>query len=174
MTSPRDDDWELLARARRDPSALGELFRRHRDAVYRFAYARIGNVDDANEITQEVFLRLASYRRPIFRRARFTTWLYRVTRNLAVDEWRRRGRRGEVSLEAVELPVSSSAEAYTDLGRVLALLDGLPPRQREAFQLRILEQWSLGETAAAMGISGGSVKTHLHRALSTIRKQLEE
>ncbi len=175
MTSPRDDDWALLARVRRDPAALGELFQRHRDAVFRFAYARTRHIEDANEITQEVFLRLAGYRRPVFRRARFTTWLYRVTVNLAVDEWRRRNRASEVPLhEYAESSAPSSAEAHTDLERVLGVMETLSERQREAFELRILEQWSLKETAAAMGISSGSVKTHLYRALSAIRKQLEE
>ena len=92
VTSPPDDDWSLLARARKDPAALAELFRRHRDSAWRFALARCGDPDLASDITQELFLRLAEYRRPVFRRAKFTTWLYRVTANLAVDEWRRQAR----------------------------------------------------------------------------------
>ena len=149
MTSRQDDDWQLLARVRGDPEALAELFRRHRDTVFRIAFARTRNSEDANEITQEVFLRLAGYRRPVFRRARFTTWLYRVTANLVADEWRRRGRRQEISLEAVvETGSESNAEFSADLARVLSVLGDLPRRQREAFELRILEQWSLGDDAA--------------------------
>lgn len=172
MASLQDDDWQLLARARRDPAALGELFRRYRDTVFRFAMARTGDSDLANDITQELFLRLARHRRPVFRRAKFSTWLYRVTANIATDQWRRQAARPAAPLEE---PVGAGGlEASIDLDRVLAVLDSLPARQREVFHLRILEQWSVEETATALGINIGSVKTHLHRALGAVRTQLEE
>lgn len=172
MTSPQDDDWQLLARARKDPAALGELFRRHRDSVFRFAMARTGDSDLSNDIVQELFLRLARYRRPVFRRAKFSTWLYRVTANIATDQWRRQTSQSAASIEDGGTP--GGLEASTDLDRVLAVMDSLPARQREVFHLRILEQWSVEETATALGINIGSVKTHLHRALGAVRKQLEE
>lgn len=174
MSSPPADDWDLLASVRRDPTALDTLFRRHRDTVFRFAYARLQNEDDANDLTQEVFLRLGSYRRPVFRRARFSTWLYRVTANLAADEWRRRQRVTTVAGNDEEAEAPANPAAAKDLDRVLALLPELPERQRETLVLRILEGWSVAETAAAMGISNGSVKTHLHRALESVRRQLED
>ncbi len=174
MTRRQDDDWSLLARARRDPEALGELFARHRDSVFRFALARCGDEDTANDITQELFLRLASYRRPVFRKARFTTWLYRVTANLAVDEWRRQARHRAEPADEQVIAVKSEAETHTDLDRVMRAMGDLPERQRQAFHLRMLEQWSTEDTAAAMGVSTGSVKTHLARALVAVRTQLEE
>lgn len=172
MTSPQDDDWQLLARARKDPQALADLFFRHRDTVFRFAMARCGDEDQANDITQELFLRLASYRRPVFRRARFSTWLYRVTANIATDQWRRREPRAAGPAE--EPGADAGSEAQADLDRVLATMDDLPERQRDVFHLRILEQWTVEETATALGISTGSVKTHLHRALGAVRAKLED
>lgn len=172
--TPPVDDWTLLAVAGEERSALETLFRRHRDLVFRIAYARLRDVDAANDLTQEVFLRLARHRRPVFRGGRFTTWLYRVTANLAADEWRRR-RRQPVACEG-SLPDEgreSMAAEQVDLARVLAILARLPRRQREAFELRILEAWSVAEAAAAMGVTEGSVKTHLHRALNTVRRELE-
>ena len=174
VTSLPDDDWSLLARARKDPAALGELFRRHRDSAYRFALARCGDPDLASDITQELFLRLAEYRRPVFRRAKFTTWLYRVTANLAVDEWRRQARGAAGEFDDTMNPVDSGAEQQADLARVMAVMSRLPERQRQAFHLRMLEQWSTEDTAAAMGITTGSVKTHLQRALQAVRTHLEE
>ena len=174
MTSPPDDDWSLLSRARRDRSALAELFRRHRDSVWRFALARCGDPELASDITQELFLRLADYRRPVFRKAKFTTWLYRVTANLAVDEWRRQARTEAGELDDAMSPVESGAEQQADLARVMAVMGTLPERQRQTFHLRMLEQWSTEDTAAAMGITTGSVKTHLQRALQAVRTQLEE
>ena len=175
MSSPPDDDWSLFARVRREPGALDQLFRRHRDLVFRVAYARCGNESDANDITQEVFLQLANHRRPILRRARFTTWLYRVAANTATDAWRRRQRRAETGLDHfLEPSAPGDAEARQELEQVLNLVATLPERQKQVFELRILEQWSLEETAAALGVSSGSVKTHLHRALGAVRKQLED
>jgi RNA polymerase sigma-70 factor (ECF subfamily) len=172
VNSPQDDDWQLLTRTRKDPEALAELFRRHRDTIFRFAMARTGDEELANDITQELFLRLASYRRPVFRRARFSTWLYRVTANIATDEWRRRSQRQWEPLQ--EHAVPDNNEARADLDRVLAIMAELPARQREVFHLRILEQWPVEDTAATLGITIGSVKTHLHRALGAVRAQLEE
>jgi RNA polymerase sigma-70 factor (ECF subfamily) len=172
VNSPQDDDWQLLSRSRRDPVALAELFHRHRDTVFRFAMARTGDEDLANDITQELFLRLAGYRRPVFRRARFSTWLYRVTANIATDEWRRKNRAHGEPLQEQAAP--GTEEASADLDRVLDAMGQLPQRQREVFHLRILEQWSEEDTAATLGITIGSVKTHLHRALGAIRTQLKE
>lgn len=172
--TPPVDDWTLLAVAGEERSALEMLFRRHRDTVFRFAYARLRDVESANDLTQEVFLRLARYRRPVFRGGRFTTWLYRVTANLAADEWRRRRREplvGEPSLP--DEGREAMAAERVDCARVLAMLALLPRRQREAFELRILEEWSVAEAAAAMGVTEGSVKTHLHRALNAVRRELE-
>jgi RNA polymerase sigma-70 factor (ECF subfamily) len=174
VTNRPDDDWSLLERARREPAALAELFRRHRDAVFRHALVRTGDTDAANDITQELFLRLAQYRRPVFRRARFSTWLYRVTANLAADAWRRVRRETRYEGTAPEITVCGNAEHEADLARVLKVMATLPDRQRQAFELRILEQWSTEETAAAMQISSGAVKTHLHRALTAVRTQLED
>ncbi len=174
MTGRPDDDWSLLARAGRDPQALETLFYRHRDTVFRQALARCGSRDLADDITQEVFLRLAGYRRPVFRRARFSTWLYRVTGNVAIDLWRK-GKRTSTSGDALpEQAVADTSEQRLELERALSVMAALPERQRQAFELRILEQWSTEETAAAMQISKGAVKTHLHRALTAVRKQLEE
>ncbi len=172
MISPQDDDWQLLSRSRQDPEALAELFRRHRDTVFRFAMARTGDEELANDITQELFLRLATYRRPVFRKARFSTWLYRVTANIATDQWRRS--KPQLAEPLQEPAAPGAEEAGADLDRVLAVMGELPRRQREVFHLRILEQWPEEDTAAALGINKGSVKTHLHRALGAIRTQLEE
>ncbi len=172
MATETADDWTLLGRASREPAALATLFERHRDTVFRFAYGRLRDEDAANEATQEVFLRLAKLGRPMLRRAKFTTWLYQVTRNVAVDEIRRRARESGEPLLA-EPRVEESATANAELNVVLRILETLPDRQREVFALRMLEGWSVGDTARAMGVSEGSVKTHLHRALNAVRQKLE-
>lgn len=168
------DDWSLLLEV--DPAiGIERLFDRHRDYVYRLARGVLGgDASLADDVTQEVFLRL-SRRRPHWRpRARFTTWLYRVTLNVARELGRRAARERPAADRvepAPELQGSGTAQdaALLDVYRALARL---PERQRTAVVLRHLEGFDTRETARVMGCREGSVKTHLHRALARLRELL--
>ena len=163
------EDWSLLTRSRREPEALAELFRRHRDFVYRVSYASLRNADQAEETTQDVFYRLARQRRPLIRRARFTTWLYRVTRNCVTDQLRKSNHQADHPV--AEPSQQDTSGASCDLDAVLAAMAGLPERQRQVVLLRIFEGHSVAETAALLGVGEGSVKTHLHRGLHALRNR---
>ena len=161
------DDWRLLLDG--DSTAgVGVLFERHKDYVYRLAWGFLGDRSLADDVTQEVFLRLAK-KRPHWRpRARFTTWLYRVTLNVSRELGRRARRRPPPS----EDPPTTAAPPDPALADLQRALGRLPDRQREAVVLRHLEGFSTRETAQVMGCREGSVKTHLHRALATLRDLL--
>lgn len=165
------DDWSLLS-SRAGAAGLEILFERYRDHVFRLSVGFLGGSGLADDAVQEVFLRLANARRPWFAaRAKLGTWLYRTTRNVC-RELRRRHRR-EVSLEVVpERPSAAGADSADLLTDLLAALDTLPERQREAVVLRHLEGATTREAAAAMGCREGSVKTHLHRGLAALRLAL--
>ncbi|MEM9533372.1 MAG: RNA polymerase sigma factor [Pseudomonadota bacterium] len=173
MTSA-PDDWELANRA--DPQAMDLLFRRHRDYVYRILWMALGRTSVAEDLAQEVFLRIANRqrpgRRPLFRGAAFRTWLYRVAVNLARDHQRRASR--ERPLEAETGSVTGPCDPrdvseQPDLKQLREALQQLPTRQREVILLRELEGFSTAETASALGISAGSVKTHRHRAMQQLK-----
>ncbi len=172
MTVNADDDWDLASRA--DSEAMDVLFRRHRDFVFRVLLSQTGSHATAEDLTQEVFLRVATRRKPFFKAAKFTTFLFRIAANLARDQ-RRRLRR-EVMLEdhhqeAPSLTQEPTAgEDATLLRTLAAALARLPERQRDVIIYRELEGLSNDETAQALGISGGSVKTHRSRALKQLRK----
>ncbi|MEM8934681.1 MAG: RNA polymerase sigma factor [Acidobacteriota bacterium] len=171
MTSTVDadslDDWRLLLDGDA-PDRIGLLFERHRDYVYRLAWGFVSDPSLAEDVTQEVFLRLAR-KRPHWRpRARFTTWLYRVTLNVS-RELGRRARKEPPTTDTVDPTISAPDPALADLQVALARL---PDRQREAVVLRHLEGLSTRETAQVMGCREGSVKTHLHRALAALRDLL--
>lgn len=177
MTEPAAvDDWGLLAEAPERRGAMATLFDRHRHYVYRLAWGFAGE-QLADDVTQEVFLRLARNRRRLVPRARFTTWLYRVTWNVA-RELGRRGARELSRAEPAAEPRSSAATAVaavdpvlTDLERALA---ALPARQREVVVLRYLEGRTTRETARVMGCREGTVKAHLHKALGALRRSFAD
>jgi len=173
MAEPaRADDWQLLAEVGERRAAMATLFERHRHYVYRLAWGFVGEPQLAEDVTQEVFLRLARPRR-LVPRARFTTWLYKVTLNVARELRRRRDREAPLDDEAAArrpAPVAPGQDVVlTDLARALA---ALPGRQREAVVMRYLEGMSTRETAQVMSCREGTVKAHLHRAIGALRQVL--
>ncbi len=167
MLARREDDWDLINRAASDRDALEQLFLRHRDYVYRVIWSQLRSRSIAEDLTQDVFCRLATMRRRFVRRARFRSWLYRVAANLVRDHLRKHRR--SVATVAPERHAAPEPAPNRELDEVLAATGDLPRRQRQVVLLRLLEGLSTAETAAALDISTGSVKTHLHRGLNHLR-----
>lgn len=169
-----EDDWRLLAAARHSARAFGELFERHRDYVHRVAWGVVGSAL-AEDVTQEVFVRLLARRRPWLRRARFSTLLFRITVNTSRELARRAGRElpvtdeREILLRSDPAPGPEQRLDATDLERALRTLT---ERQREVVVLRHLEGLSTRETSRVLRCSEGSIKTHLHRGLEQLRQAL--
>ena len=176
MDKVASDDWDLLARAPRDDAALTRLFERHRHYVFRVAWGVLSEEAAAEDVFQEVFLRMQSGRLTGKPRARFTTWLFRVAINTAREQARARRRVwGHASAEDVlaarpdETADTERLDRLKDLGRVLATL---PIRQREVVVLRFLEGFDTAETAEILGCREGTVKAHLHRATLKLKEDL--
>ena len=176
------DDAALVARCRNgDAEAFSALVERYKDRVYWLVNRIVGRLDD-EDLTQEVFLR-AYEALPGFREeSRFSTWLYRIARNLCLSELRKRGRRGEhLSLEGEE---SEGGRPFLSPGRedpgdqverrdvaraVRELMARLPERYRTALTLFYLHEVRYEEIAEIMGIPLGTVKTHLRRGRLRLR-----
>lgn len=167
-----------------DEGAFSELVRLHEKKVYNLALRICGNQEDAEDAAQEAFL--SAWRGlPNFRgEAGFSTWLYRLTSNAAIDCLRRTGRRrqsvslddGELGLDAVDGAPSPQAAAE---GKELrqAVLEGLAQLSedhRQALALRELQEMSYEEISAALGVDLGTVKSRISRARSALRKILQE
>jgi RNA polymerase sigma-70 factor (ECF subfamily) len=168
------EDWDLLDRKERSDDAFAIIFCRHKDFVYRLAMGFSARQDLADEITQEVFIRIVRGRKRWKPRAKFTTWLYRVTLNTSRELMRKRLREQKM-LDKLKLENSiqshnpSDKEDAPDLQNIIRKL---PDRQREALVLRYYERLSIRETAKIMGCREGTIKSHLHKALKNMRRHL--
>lgn len=149
-----------------DPGALARQFA---PAIYRLAYARTGSRADAEDVMQEVFLRLVKAR-PVFDSgAHAKAWLLRVASNCANDlfrlPWRRREEPLEENMAAPEAP---------EPGSVTEAVLALPARYRIPVHLYYYEGYSVAEIAMLMGKSQGTVKSRLFRARELLRDKLKE
>jgi RNA polymerase sigma factor (sigma-70 family) len=169
-------DSELIARAREaeDPSAFGELVRRHQSAVRIFLRQLTqGDTGLADDLSQDTFI--AAYRNlPHFRgEARFTTWLLGIANNVWRNERRKRREvaLGPELLACVE-PSESTTPASDMKADVNAALESLSQSERTALHLSYQEGLSHSEIAIALGWPLGTVKTHLARAKDKLRPTL--
>lgn len=187
------EDADLMLRyAAGDTEAFTPLWERHHRAVFRFIYRSVHQADRAEELTQEVFLRVVRNAARYEKSARFTTWLYTIARNLCIDESRRQRHRratsldqpldaeggGETRLDRVEDPHARSGGAERDRDRFRTALaraiTTLPDEQREVFLLRHVENLRFHEIGEITGVSENTVKSRMRYALAALRAQLTD
>jgi len=178
-------DSELAARAAAgDGSAFHALVERHRAMVYRLAYQFAGNHYDAEDIAQDVFIKVFRSLDRFRYDAQLTSWLYRIVMNACIDHKRRHAPAGWAPFtEDAELRMANTPEegpgpeeqAYGgQLGEVLqAEIARLPPGQRVVFTMRHHEGLKLSEIADALGLADGTVKRQLHAAVHRLRAALK-
>ena len=189
MATARSDE-ELVERALNgEEDAFGQIFDRYRAPVYSTAYRIIQDPEAARDATQEIFVKIhRSLRNFDPRRARFSTWIYRLATNQAIDAWRSRRARGESQLpqEAADTErmaqegilaeaIRSPYESYASRERIEEIrrcVDALPELQKKVFVLRYFQQLKLDEIAEVEDCNLGTVKTSLFRATQTIRRHL--
>jgi RNA polymerase sigma factor (sigma-70 family) len=161
----------LLA-ARGDREAFGELCERHYDYIFRIACKWSGKRSDAEDIAQDVCIKLATAIRSFDGRSAFTSWLYKVTLNAVRDMQRARSRRGrnidryaEVAPDE-ELPDQEDATAMKE---IWAAVRQLPDQQRDAVLLVYAEDMSHAQAGEIMGCKETTVSWHIHEAKKTLR-----
>jgi len=165
-----------------DVAAFESLFQQHQGLVYRTAYLITGDREEARDIMQEVFVSVWQARHTFDpAKGRFTTWLHRIT----VNRCSRRRRKKRIAFQSLEkeeskggcpddpqaLPeeIMITREEYAGLMRALNSLD---TKHRCVLVLRFFNELSYEEVAEAAGISLGTVKSRIHYALKTLRRQL--
>jgi RNA polymerase sigma-70 factor (ECF subfamily) len=182
LTAPYDDDRHLVVRARSgDQSAFGELVTRYQRPLMAKALRSTRQLEDADDLVQETFLRawraLSTFRED----DRFGGWLFRILTNLLIDRGRVLGREQPMGNEVgVELsdPAQRPDEALlaaeiTDA--VQRALESLPPgRQRQIFELRFVQHLPVQAIAETLGVHSGTVKVHLFRGAKELRRVLAE
>lgn len=178
-------DFALMERiGEGDHEAFRELVERHQNAVIGTVAKMLGNASESEDIAQQVFLRIWKNAKRYRPDAKFTTYLYTITRNLVFNETRRKSRKKEVSSDEREEHSNQLVEASPDRQPDAELLQaelqdavdkaiaGLPEAQRMAVVLRRYEQLSYEEIADVLGLSVSAVKSLLFRARTSLREAL--
>ena len=170
--APTDDDLVRRSQAG-DQTAFSELMTRHRAAVYRTAWRLTGDHAEADDLSQEAFVKayraLGSFRGE----SKFRTWVVRIVMNLAFTA--RQSRRPSVSIEELQALPGGEMPADRRLlgGQVRAAVERLPPRQRQVLLLKVYEGLKFQEIADLAGISVGTAKATFFHAVRSLRRRLD-
>jgi RNA polymerase sigma-70 factor, ECF subfamily len=167
-----------------DQSAWEDIVRLHRRKVFNIAYKFVGKHDLAEDLTQDIFLKLYRSLDTFDRRANFQTWLISVSRNLCIDHYRSVRKERETINRDVDpstlMPVSRDRSAYSQLelrDRVQLLraaVDTLPPTLRTAVLLRDIQELTYQEIADRLGVPEGTVKSRINRGRTELARQIQK
>ncbi len=173
------DEELMLAYRDGDAGAFDTLYARHKGALYRFVLRSVRERGLAEELYQEVWMRVIEARARYTVQARFTTWLYTIAHHRLADHWRKRGLK-LVELEDHDAPApradepQARAEGRQSLQRFAAALAALPEAQREAFLLHEESGMSVAEIAAATGVGEEAAKSRVRYALARLREAMAD
>jgi RNA polymerase sigma-70 factor (ECF subfamily) len=177
-----------------DRSAFTLLVRRHQAPLYNFALRQLKSPATAEEVVQDAFVRVVHNAGEFKHAARFSTWLYTITRNLCIDHARKRALRNHPSLDeskgerdaAGEGPTlgdrTADSRANVERGavaveireRLVAAVDDLPDEQREVFLLREVSNVPFKEIAEIVGVPENTVKSRMRYALERLQAALSD
>jgi RNA polymerase sigma-70 factor (ECF subfamily) len=182
-----DESTLIAGLARGDERAFRELVERHKKQVYFLALDMVGNSIDAEDISQEVFLKVFRSFGTFRKGAKLGSWLYRITYNASIDHLRRKGSMPEAVPDEV-----LDSRSQTDAGQPAAIaqdpariaeskllqekialaLDKVSPQEKAVFLLRHYDDLMLKDIASTLGLSLGSVKSYLFRAVHKLQREL--
>lgn len=191
MTEERSDEALMLAYQAGDGAAFEALYGRWRGRLYRYLLHQCGQAARAEELYQDVWLKVIGAREHYEVAAKFSTWLFRIARNRLIDHWRASGKVDEESLDGGnddDLPLDERAELAASeeetparllerkglAEKLTAAVNALPVVQREAFLLAEEGGMTLEEIAATTGTGRETVKSRLRYALAKLRAELKE
>jgi RNA polymerase sigma-70 factor (ECF subfamily) len=192
--APVESSDEELCRAvaERAPGAFDLLVERYQERAYRIAWSIVRDREEAKDCSQDAFIRLHEAAGSFAGQSKFSTWFYRILVNCCLDRQRRRrgwrrlvgwGDRRSDDPDDPD-PVEQAAAPFSDpadtldreqrMSRVWSMVDELSPQQRAAVTLSVREGVATKDIAAVLNVSEATVRVHLHRALSTLRRRLGE
>lgn len=178
--SPALSEEQLITHAQQgDADAFGDLYEQHLDAIYRYVFYRVGDVSEAEDLTETVFLKaweaLNNYR---LRDIPFSAWLYRIAHNAVVDRYR--AHKDTVPLDS-QLAVSDDADgpeerfdSHENITALTRALSQLSADYQHVLTLRFVSGLSHAETARVLGRSEEAVRVLQHRALNALRQRLKQ
>ncbi len=179
MIALKPDEHALAQAAHRDPAAFAQLYRAYLKPVYAYALARVGNCEEAQDLTSQTFLAALEGIDHYRGEAKFSTWLFGIARNKCADYFRRRqttDRDLPIDLAetepAMDPPLHDLIEQRARLEALAHHTRRLPADQAEALTLRIFGGLSAAEVGRVMGRSEPAVKMLIHRAVCELRTRL--
>src|SRR3954463_3144344 len=180
---PVSIDVTIQRAAEGDQSAWDTIVRTYWRKVFNVAYRFVGTYDEAEDLTQEIFLKVFRSLGTFDRRANFQTWLISVSRNYCIDRYRS-GRRDRevfarevdastVHAEAPGLAADARVEQQDRIALLREALKALSPTLRTAVLLRDIHELSYQEIATQLGVAEGTVKSRINRGRAELAKQIE-
>ena len=169
----------MLAYGKGDSGAFDRLYARHKGPLYRLVLRSVRERGLAEELYQEIWMRVIEARGRYTVQAKFTTWLYTIAHHRLADHWKRKGLKlveldGEDAPAAPEYEPAAQAEARQSATRLAAALAALPEAQREAFLLYEDAGMSIAEIAAATGVNQEAAKSRLRYAVAKLKEALAD
>jgi RNA polymerase sigma-70 factor (ECF subfamily) len=175
------DDQTLAQRAKTEREAFGVLYQRHVTAIYRYVYYRVGNAEDAEDLTAKVFARALKHVHNYNDRGLpFTAWLYRIAHNVVANFHRDNSRHPSVSFDEIDLHSAHHEDADhkidhdRDRERLLRAIRQLPDERQHLIVLKFVEQKQNNEIGQIMNRSEGAIKSLYHRTLLQLREVLDQ
>lgn len=173
---------DMLAYQKGDQNAFHRIYNRNKRKIYTWAFRMLRNEHSAEEISQEVFLRVSRAKDSYKPEAKFTTWVYTITSRLVFNEIRRKKRHPEKEMEDIQwqqvADISSDwmnrMETTQRKQMMERALEKIPERQRAALMLRYMDDMSHEQISSALGLTVQAVKSLLHRGLQSLTTILEE
>lgn len=171
---------KLVDRAKNgDGDAFGGLYDMYVDRVYRHIYYRVSNTADAEDLTQQVFIKawqaIGSYRKTA---SSFLAWLIKISHNLVIDFYRSRKSEAYIDLDITvtkpETDPAHLAETQFNRQEIRQAINKLHGDQQQVILMRFIEDFSYAEIAAALGKSEGAIRVILHRGLAKLKTILEK
>lgn len=173
------DDSELVAAAKLDNEAFGEIYERYLGKIYNYVYYRTGNQQDAEDLTAKVFYRALNHiGKYEDKGVPFQAWLYRIAHNLVANFHRDKGRRKIIPLDDYIAHTLSSeapdrqAEDNDQKDMLMTAIRRLPAERQQLLVLKFIEQKSNAEIGEIMDRTEGAIKSLYHRTLLSLRDEL--
>lgn len=183
----KDGDRELIERVKDgESSAFRELVERYKREAYYVAFDLMGTREDAEDISQEAFIKVYQSIGTFRGEAQFSTWLYRIVVNLCISEKRKKSSKdmeyyGDTIPEKMHHAHDSATPGHPESAlqskkiqqHIQEALDKLPSKQKTVFVLRFYQDMSLKEIGRVLKLSEGTVKSHLFRTIRKLREYLK-
>jgi RNA polymerase sigma-70 factor, ECF subfamily len=174
----REEEKDLVNRAAVDQDAFGELYSINVRKIYNYIYYRVGNHQNAQDLTARVFHRAMKHIKKYEDRGiPFSAWLYRIAHNLVANFHRDQSRRQTVPIDNINVPAFSThperaAIAQEEQEVLLKAVGTLAPERQELLILKFINHLSNAEIGEIMGRTEGAIKSLYHRTLITLRKEM--